>query len=257
MEAVAVRVRDTYHTNVSILDTKNVPVSSTQIRQHVHEHLSISEMVPETVESYITDHELYQKPRRYESIEKIQEKLRKKLKPKRFTHTIGVMETAANLAMRYCMPVDKLRLAGLLHDCAKCYSNQELSALCKQYDLPVTAAEKKSPHLLHAKVGAYLAKKEYHVNDPEILQAIRVHTTGAPAMDLTSRILFVADYIEPNRDRAKRLPEIRQLAYHDLDLATTMILEDTIEYLQEKKQPMDEATLETYEYYQGLIQRIL
>ena len=215
-----------------------------------YEGKRISAFVPQSIEDYIIRHHLYQSPpHNGMPLSVIQDDLRQKLKPGRYRHTIGVMETAANLAMRYGMPIEKLRMAGLLHDCAKCYSNQELMDFCSRYHLSISAAEEQSPHLLHAKVGAYLAEKQYQVKDPSILHAIRNHTTGAPAMSLAEQIVFVADYIEPNRDRAKRLAEIRQLAYFDLDLTTAMILEDTIEFLKQKKQPMDNKTLETYHYF--------
>lgn len=250
IEDTARRIQNRYHANVFLLDTKNVPVSSTQLRQMVYEGKCISELVPQSIEDYIIQHHLYQKtPQNGIPLAVIQDELQKKLKPGRYRHTIGVMETAANLAMRYGMPIEKLRLAGLLHDCAKCYSNQELIDFCNRYHLSISAAEERSPHLLHAKVGAYLAEKQYLITDSSILQAILHHTTGAPAMSLAEQIVFVADYIEPNRNRAKRLAEIRQLAYFDLDLTTAMILEDTIEFLKQKKQPMDEKTLETYDYF--------
>ena len=253
MEQIAGQIRRQFSTQVYLLKTENVPISSSNLREKVHSGSSITSDVPKAVADYIRSHELYiasEEPDVQEMIERLQSQL----KPGRFRHTIGVMETAANLAMRYGMPVAKLRLAGLLHDCAKCYDNARLLSLCKKYNLPVTKAEERSPHLLHAKVGAYLAEHEYHVTDAEILRAIRHHTTGAPAMELTEQIVFIADYIEPNRDRAKRLTEIRQMAYHDMDVCTLMILEDTIAYLKERRQYMDESAVEAYNYYRKRVQ---
>lgn len=248
MEQIAAQIRERFHTEVYLLQTENVPISSTHLREMARNGESISDFVPTVAGEYINCHGLYQKPD-IPDLSDIRADLHRRLKPSRYRHTIGVMETAANLAMRYCLPVEKLRLAGLLHDCAKCYDNEELLKRCKKYSLKVSKAEQWSPHLLHAKVGAYLAKHRYGVSDSDILSAIRCHTTGKPKMNLTEQILFVADYIEPNRDRARRLAEIRQLAYRDLDVCTLMILEDTIAYLKEQGQPMDEATVETYRYY--------
>ena len=248
MEQTAAQIRERYGTEVYLLQTENVPISSTHLRGLVRKGEAITDFVPKPVEEYIRRHGLYQEPR-IPDLSDIRADLHRRLKPSRYRHTIGVMETAANLAMRYCMPVEKLRLAGLLHDCAKCYDNEELLKRCKKYGLTVTQAEQQSPHLLHAKVGAYLAGHRYGVSDPDIVSAIRCHTTGKPQMNLTEQILFVADYIEPNRDRARRLAEIRQLAYRNLDACTLMTLEDTIAYLKERRQPMDEATVETYWYY--------
>ena len=258
LQKTAERVQNKFHTKVHLLHTKEVPISSTDLRKRIANQKSISGMVPPEAEEYITSHELYQKLSETSiNLPKLMEKLESKLKPGRYRHTIGVMETAANLALRYCMPMEKLRIAGLLHDCAKCFDNKELLARCKKYNLPVSKAEKRSPHLLHAKVGAYLAEHEYGISDPAILQAIRLHTTGAPDMSLTEQIVFVADYIEPNRNRAKRLDEIRHMVYMDLDMGTLMILEDTIAYLKEKGDPLDETTEETYHFYKAKVEQAI
>ena len=86
--------------------------------------------------------------------------------------------TAAALAMRYGEDVERAQIAGLLHDCAKCMENDKLLSACEKYHLPATDVEKRNPYLLHARVGSYLAKKEYKIEDPEILSAILYHTTG-------------------------------------------------------------------------------
>ena len=251
LENAAMRVEKEYKTGVFLLKTKDIPISSSNLRLLCAKGKSIKAFVPEAASAYIKSHGLYaNKTDTGAELIKIAQKLKLCLKPGRYRHTIGVMETAANLAMRYLLPVDKLRMAGLLHDCAKCYDNKELLLRCKKYGLPVTKAEKRSPHLLHAKVGAYLARHEYKCKDPDVLRAISVHTTGAPDMDMVSQILFVADYIEPNRNRASRLEEIRQMAYRDIDLCTVMILEDTISFLKEKGNPMDEATVDTWKFYE-------
>ncbi len=254
IEEVARQVETNYNTHIFLLKTRDVPISSTDIRQRAAKGQAIDELVPEAVREYIISHELYR--RHFEpDWKEIKSALREKLKPSRYTHTIGVMETAACLAMRYGMPVSKLRLAGLLHDCAKGYDNDKLLSLCKKYGINVSKAEKLSPHLLHSKVGEYLAKHKYGVKDKEVLRAIRYHTTGRPGMGLCEQIVFVADYIEPNRNRAKRLEEIRQVAFWDLDVCTLMILEDTIDYLKQQKQPMDEATVQTWEHYRKSVEQ--
>ena len=108
------------------------------------------------------------------------------------------------------------------------------------------------PHLLHSKLGAFKAKNEYGIEDQEILDAVRYHTTGRANMTLLEKIIFVADYIEPGRDKAVNLSEIRQLAFVDLDRALLRILEDTLIYLEEGKEEIDPQTRKTYEYYRNL-----
>ena len=149
--------------------------------------------------------------------------------------------------------MEKAQLAGLLHDCAKCIPNEKKLKICVKNNIPVTQVEKDNPFLLHAKVGAFLARVLYEVEDEEILHAISVHTTGAPAMNTLDKIVFIADYIEPKRDKAANLKEIRKTAFEDLDEALKMILCDTIHYLNGSKNDknIDPMTLETYHYYTG------
>ena len=151
--------------------------------------------------------------------------------------------------MRYGTDMTQARIAGLLHDCAKHYSGQELIKLCEKYHLSVNEYEKAFPELLHAKAGAYLAREKYHITDDSIISAIECHTTGKPNMSLLNKIVYIADYIEPNRDRAPHLSEIRQLAFNDLDACLIRILSGTLTYLESTGSVIDPATRSTYEYY--------
>ncbi len=170
---------------------------------------------------------------------------------KRYEHTLGVAFTAASLAMRYGADVKQAQVAGLLHDCAKCMTNEERLSICKKNKLEVTPVEKANPFLLHAKVGAFLAKEKYGIQDEEILSAVRFHTTGRPNMTLLEKIVFTADYIEPSRKTAPNLDEVRTLAFQNLDMALCKILSDTLDYLDTVDQEIDPMTKETYDYYNG------
>lgn len=181
----------------------------------------------------------------------IKRNMEKRQEPARFEHTMGVSYTAAALAMRYGYDIKKAQLAGLLHDCAKHYSEDKILQSCEKYNISMTDVEKQNPFLLHAKLGAFLAMHKYHVEDEEIIGAILVHTTGKPDMTLLDKILYVADYIEPGRDKAPNLEEIRKLAFTDLDEALRRILEDTISYLKEKEGPLDEMSNRAWEYYKN------
>lgn len=182
-------------------------------------------------------------------------KLRKQIKKaqtsNRYEHTLGVEYTAAALAMRYGADMEEAQLAGLLHDCAKCLSNDELLEFCEKHGITVTAAERKSPFLLHGKVGGYLAEKKYKIKNPDVISAIVCHTTGKPNMTLLEKIVFIADYIEPGRRRAAGLAEIRKLAFSDLDEALMQILENTLEHLKEKDYNIDPHTEETWRFYRA------
>ena len=186
---------------------------------------------------------------------KIEKRIRNELDNERFRHTMAVSYTAASLAMAYEADIEKARLAGLLHDCAKCIPNEKKLKLAERYGLPVSEAERQSPQLLHAKLGAYIARNEYGVEDGDVLGAIRWHTTGRPDMTLLEKIIFMADYIEPLRFQAKNLEEIRFVSFRDLDGAVYMTLRDTLEYLEERaKRSIDESTFNAYEYYKKLIE---
>ena len=140
-------------------------------------------------------------------------------------------------------------LAGLLHDNAKCISSEKKRKLCKKHGIVLNEAEEKNPDLLHAKLGAVRAKEKYQVTDEAVLNAIKYHTTGKPAMTELEKIIYIADYIEPNRKMLPGLSEIRRTAFGDMDKAMILILQNTLSYLKEKDASVDLLTQETYEYY--------
>ena len=163
------------------------------------------------------------------------ERMRKKIQTiqdkKRYEHTLGVMYTAASLAMRYEEDVEKALVAGLLHDCAKSFST----------------------NLIHAKLGAEMALESFDIEDAYITDAIQYHTTGRPNMTLLDKIIYIADYIEPNRNQAPNLALLRKMAFEDLDQCMYQILEDTLAYLNEKGCEIDKMTEQAYLYYKQQI----
>ncbi|MDO5293717.1 MAG: bis(5'-nucleosyl)-tetraphosphatase (symmetrical) YqeK [bacterium] len=183
--------------------------------------------------------------------------LKKTLKPSRYEHTIGVAYTAANMAMRYGEDVKRAFLAGVLHDNAKNVSDDELLEFCEKNKIEVREIERTSKYLLHAKVGAYHVKNTFHIEDPEIASAVCYHTTGKPNMTLLEKIIFTADYIEPNRREIPGLAEVREMVYKDLDQTVYLIAKNTLHYLRSNKNDanIDPLTLETYEYYKNLCGR--
>lgn len=182
----------------------------------------------------------------------IEKALKKELDKSRFRHTLGVMYTAASLAMAHGADMEQALYAGLLHDCAKCIPDSEKIALCQAHGLKIRPAETENPFLLHAKLGAYFAKERYGITDGAILHAIQVHTTGEPEMNGLDKIIFIADYIEPNRNQAPNLGQIRLMAFENLDFAMKQILSDTLDYLVKKGGTIDPLTKETYLYFNSL-----
>jgi len=183
---------------------------------------------------------------------KMQDALKDHLSHERFHHTMGVMYTCTSLAMCHGCDLIKAQVAGLLHDCAKCIPTHKKLKICKKNDIRLSSYEEENEALLHAKVGVYIAKKKYDITDMEILSAIRYHTTGKPDMTTLEKIVYIADYIEPGRFKARNLPLVRKTAFQDLDETMYIILRDTLNYLKGTDGMLDPATAKAYDYYKAL-----
>ena len=132
--------------------------------------------------------------------EAMKEELSRRLQKKRYEHSLGVADTAAMLAERFGADVEKARVAGLLHDCAREYKTEDLASEAARRSIDCGEVERAMPLLLHAYVGARRAQEVYGVTDPEILQAIWRHTVGGEHMTTLDKIVYFADMIEPQRD---------------------------------------------------------
>lgn len=181
----------------------------------------------------------------------MREKLKERLSIKRFEHSLAVEYTAAAMAMCHNVDIEQAAIAGLLHDCGKNFSAEEKIVKCEKYGLPISNYERKNPELLHAKLSAAIAKDKFKVKDREILSAITWHTTGCPNMTDLDKIIYIADFIEPNRKMLPELNEIRKEAFQDLDVCLTHILSNILEYLKRKGDTIDEISEQTYQYYVG------
>lgn len=179
--------------------------------------------------------------------EALLEKIRSAMSAKRFQHVLGVEQTAIRLAEQYGCDVRKASLAALLHDYAKEVDDAVFQEWIVAYDL-----DKELLHwdnnIWHGIVGAYNIVEEFGLEDEEIFQAIQRHTVGAGQMTLLDKVLYVADYIEPNRD-FKGVEEARRLAQESLDKAVAYETAQTIAYLAGKGVPIYPQTLETYNAY--------
>lgn len=184
-----------------------------------------------------------------EITQKLRKELEKELKPDRYDHTLGVAYTSASLAMVHGANVDKALIAGFLHDCAKCLSHEEQLNICEKNNIEVTDVERRNHSLLHAKAGIYIASTKYEVRDPEILNAIRYHTTGRENMSLLEKIVYIADFIEPNRKPLDDMNIIRKEAFEDLDKCLAHILHNSIIYLRTIGKECDDTTMKAYEFY--------
>lgn len=162
----------------------------------------------------------------------------------RYIHTLGVMETAIKLADLYGADEKKAELSAIFHDYAKFRPKEEMKEIILSQGMPKELLQYNS-ELWHAPVGAYLAEKEAGITDPEILNAIRFHTSGRPGMTLLEKIVYLADYIEPGR-QFPGVDEVRELAQTDLNSALIKAIQNTILFLMKKGQTVYPDTFYTY-----------
>lgn len=152
------------------------------------------------------------------------------LDEERYIHSLGVMDSAVKLAKRYGSDTEKARLAGLIHDCAKELPRKTMIQKVKEANIILDEATLQNGALMHGPVGAIMAKEVFGVKDPEVLNAIECHTTGKKGMGLLDKIIYLADYIEPNRNEPY-VEKLRHLAMEDLDRAILYALERTIRHV--------------------------
>lgn len=157
--------------------------------------------------------------------------LSKILSDKRLEHSLGVVESSSKLAMLYGEDLKKIQIAALLHDCAKCFDNDQMQYYINKFNIPLDCIEKKEIELAHGRIGSYVAQDKFKVTDAEILSAITYHTTGKKNMTKIEKIIYLADFIEPNRNY-KGVDELRDIAYGgNLDKALLLSFDNTIKYV--------------------------
>lgn len=156
--------------------------------------------------------------------------LKKLLDKQRFEHSLGVRDCADQLAQRYGGNREKARLAGLVHDCAKCIPYEKMVHYCREYGLELDAVCEKEHELIHGPLGAKIAEKMLGICDLEILNAVECHTTGKPGMSILDKIVYLADFIEPNRNY-KGVWHLRCTAAKSLDEAVLEAFDNTICYV--------------------------
>ena len=223
-------LKEKYNLNVKRLAMAPVDLSSTEVRRLVARGLHIGRMVPEGVADYIRTRGLYLDPMLTE--------LQRALSKERYRHTLGVEQTAVKLAALYGEDPEKARVAALLHDCARCLDSAEMRRLVGERVGPSALRA-----LMHAPAGAALARQKYGIEDEHILGAIRWHTTGHEGMTKLEKIVYLADFIEPNRPNHPGLQELRAEAFRDLDRAVRMAAESTMRYVRARGLEPDENTM--------------
>ena len=166
-------------------------------------------------------------------IDLIKIKLKEMLGEKRLEHSVNTSKVARKLAIKYNYDAGKAEVAGLLHDCAKDLNYKTLKKIVLEYNIELDEIVQKIPKLLHPLVGAVIAKKEFNIQDPVILKAIKAHSTGAAQMSPLDKIVYLSDKIEPLRNM-NGVEEVRKMAEKDLDRAVLMALDMGLLYLISK-----------------------
>lgn len=180
--------------------------------------------------------------------------LKENLNEERYIHTLGTADYAKELAAKYNLDSEKAYLAGLLHDCAKCFSNDKLLDIIHK-NLNVEQCEMLNYKTLHAPVSAYIAEKEFNVQDKEILSAIRWHTLGRIDMSDFEKIIFLADKIEPNTRDKEYCESIRTLLNEEngLNKALLRCYKETIKSLVKRDLKICMLTIEIYNKLEDLV----
>lgn len=163
-------------------------------------------------------------------IDSLLSELAMKLPPKRYSHTLAVRDQACALAKKWYVDERRVELAALLHDCARGLSESELLDTAERLCIKLTASEVRNPVLVHAPVGAVLARIEYGVDDDIVCRAIRYHTTACEDMDDVGKVIYLADFISDDRD-FEGVDDIRLLAYSDMARALVSATKSTLVHL--------------------------
>ncbi|MBR5383848.1 MAG: bis(5'-nucleosyl)-tetraphosphatase (symmetrical) YqeK [Clostridia bacterium] len=212
---------------IRVLDAEAMTASSGQVVAALHAYDDAADLLPHDVSRYIALHGLYQP-------DYMPDLIRFKLSESRIRHTLGVRETAVELADRFGARMQAAAVAAILHDIAKALPLSEMQDVAKRWDLALPEDILESGDLLHGPAGAAIAGHELGIRDPEILSAIACHTVGKPGMSKLEKILFIADAIEPNRRPYPGLEDLRRLVQTDLDAAVLASMRRTREYVLSK-----------------------
>ena len=173
---------------------------------------------------------------------------------KRLQHCLGVEKAARELAERFGLDVEKAGLAGLLHDYAKKVSDEDFLSLIDKYQLDPDL-KNWGNNVWHGMVGIYKIQEDLGIEDAEILRAIEIHTVGSSTMSELDKVVYVADYIEHNRD-FPGVDKARELAKRSLNQAVAYETARTVEHLAHKEIPIYPQTLETYNAFVGYLREI-
>ena len=182
------------------------------------------------------------------NLELINNKIQEMLPEKRYKHSLNVANCAVKLSEIYGCDKEKAYIAGIAHDCAKYLNKDEVKYYVDKYKIVLDEIEKDNLALSHSLIGSYIAKYEFGINDKDIINAIKYHTTGKEDMDIIEKIIYIADLIEEDRD-FPGVEELRDLVYNkELDKALLISFNNTIKFVIENNQLIHNRTVDARNY---------
>ena len=233
--------------SVVLLENPVVEISSSTLRRLLVFGCTEA-YIPQSVLHYIYENGLYDTKKDYRNLpmDKLETVVVGLLKSNRVAHVLGCRDTARELALRWgADPVDAAR-AGLLHDITKALDGPLQLTLCRAYGTMLDDFSRNNPKTLHAFTGSLVAERIFGENEA-VVQAIRFHTTGKPAMNTLEKIIYVADYMEPNR-KFDGVEKLRALAFSDLDAALQLGLEMTLSMLHQQGREISPESQQALRY---------
>ena len=252
--AVAEKIEQMEQQGHRIAQVKHKPVdiSSTQMRRLLAFQCA-GEFLPEGVEAYIREHALYDVLSDWKNLpmEQLEPIVISLLKPNRVAHVLGCRDTAVALAKRWGVDEIDAARAGILHDITKALDGQLQLTLCREYGKVLSEFSQKYPKTLHALTGSLVAERIFGEN-PAVVSAIESHTTGKAAMNMLEKIIYVADYMEPNRN-FPGVEHLRYLADTDMDAALKAGLEMTLDHLKNLGDEVSPESREALDYLQRTV----
>jgi len=218
-------------TKIEVVQNVAIPISSTQMRRLLAFRCAAA-FLPEGVLDYVREHRLYDTRTDWKNLpmEQLEQVVISLLKPNRVAHVLGCRDTAVELAKHWGADVTDAARAGILHDITKAIDGPLQLTLCDAYGKILSDFSRRYPKTLHALTGSLVAQRIFGENEA-VVSAIEHHTTGKANMNLLEKIIYVADYMEPNRD-FPGVERLRALAFSDIDAALKLGLEMTLEHLK-------------------------
>lgn len=234
-----------YYCKIERIESGIIDISSSQIRHMIEKRKDVTGLMPRSVLDFINRNGLYTS-----DFGTLESKIKRRLKPNRFVHSVNVAKKAVELAERYGENTKKAYIAGMVHDCAKNIPAEKARQKCIDYDVELDEGEISNPGLIHAKLGERIAHIEFGICDKDILSAIKWHTLGHPDMTKLEKIIYVADMIEDGRS-FPGVDELRKTADKDLDEAVKACTLATVRYNEKHGREIHSMAYKVLEWYEN------